>query len=1046
MWFSSLTTPARSVLVGMLLIAAYFGYSRLTAPWLDVERSAVLIPDMIAQSERPKETEHTGDWFPSDPWVKTAGKKNHHGARHLYFNDLEIVDDNQNGKAGHRIRLTPVALAWEHKEAEIPFTMTAASATIQLDGMGAMLDHTSGLQNNGMGRIRGLLIPGDVRIRGPDGLRIDGRNFYVSEDSMKVWSSQPVNFVWKTHTGRAESGVDIQLLVPEGPNHGGLTATGGIQWVRFNGRVVCDLNIQDEDRPMKSTFLQINAARSLELHPQIGSAVFMGHLNQPLSRDNQILITHPDEKGGVDHLYCSRLTLQFQPEAAESPSDPAPSETREQKTTASRDWQLLSIEADGRRVVCHSSSENLLFEMTHLRYLPGQRLVEMWDSNTAGNNAPRVRLLQNSSEIHAPQVMAFLDEHNQPRTIEFRGPGALNHTEGADSEALQVSWSQMCQFLLGDSPRVMLDGDVSIRQLSGEMEMSGQWAEMTLKRQISADTPVQTASFAGNVPPVTPSAIADDQATPAGGTGPLSRSERLDLDDLHPDVLTVRHNVRLQNRDISGRASHELKVTFLPQGGVAGFSGSTNETSNVTTLQGRNGRRQLDASTERNGFTEFSCESIEASVLFSGQDPNSAETRLQNIWLNGDVHVDHQADNIDHSFAARGSFLFAEAGFDNGHTISLFGNPATVSGRLSSVEGPRIDLQELQQEVKVEGGGRLKLIVDRGLDGKPLPRPAPLDIYWGEQMSFHGNQAKFRGDIRAVMKDGVSQDAEVRCAGMTVTFSRDLRMRNNADGSFSPTESATDMDSLVPTESKNADIASVETEGRVTIRVTQLADGVPIAVHRAEVNGFVVDTRSGEFSGTGPGWIESTQPDRNNHVRLAPAVTAHSNTPVRVSEQAFMYVKASFIGTVTGNMNDQLMTLQQHVDGVFGPVRRLGDTVEVAQSSTSQLPDWTGILRCEELSVSVIPGRTHEEQSFSLLARENASLELRQLSGHADVISYDHSKEQFILRTDGDHLATVLHRAQDSGDVRRIDGKRFVYYPGLNELKANEIFGVRAAQ
>jgi hypothetical protein len=138
--------------------------------------------------------------------------------------------------------------------------------------------------------------------------------------------------------------------------------------------------------------------------------------------------------------------------------------------------------------------------------------------------------------------------------------------------------------------------------------------------------------------------------------------------------------------------------------------------------------------------------------------------------------------------------------------------------------------------------------------------------------------------------------------------------------------------------------------------------------------------------------------------------------------------------------------LKNHVTGVFGPVRRLGDRLVIDVLDTRKLPEQTGILRCEEMTVSVIPGLTEDQNSFSLSASTNARLESRRFSGDADRITYDHSKQQFILKSEGDTLATVYHRPGTSEKVNNLVGKRFEYYPGRNQLTANQITGVRAAQ
>ncbi len=88
-----------------------------------------------------------------------------------------------------------------------------------------------------------------------------------------------------------------------------------------------------------------------------------------------------------------------------------------------------------------------------------------------------------------------------------------------------------------------------------------------------------------------------------------------------------------------------------------------------------------------------------------------------------------------------------------------------------------------------------------------------------------------------------------------------------------------------------------------------------------------------------------------------------------------------------------------------------------------------------------VPGET----SFTLEAERNARLESNLLSGDADRITYDHVKEQFILRATRESPATVFHRPGARGEVRSLVGQRFEYYPTRDHLVANEISGVQGS-
>ena len=65
--------------------------------------------------------------------------------------------------------------------------------------------------SNGLGRIIGGRLVGNVTITGPDNLKIDGRNFFFNESAKKIFSDRDIKFVYQTHSGKA-TGIDIELF------------------------------------------------------------------------------------------------------------------------------------------------------------------------------------------------------------------------------------------------------------------------------------------------------------------------------------------------------------------------------------------------------------------------------------------------------------------------------------------------------------------------------------------------------------------------------------------------------------------------------------------------------------------------------------------------------------------------------------------------------------------------------------------------------------------------------------------------------------------
>jgi hypothetical protein len=985
-----------TVFTAALLVVAGLVYSRLTSPFLDVQplrKAAARSGTTPSTPTRSPDFQTLADeWFPEDQWVRSAGKRFRDKQRYMFFNNFELENQNRS------MVVEPIAVLWaSDKAGEPPVTITAASA--QLDRSSAFQ-----LEEGEFGRIVSGSLFGDVRIRGPDGLRIHGSNFHVSEQDMKMWSNQRVRFAWENHTGYAENGVEIKLLGST-DSESGLVSVSDIQSVTLMGRVVCDVRLpQGKGEP--DIPIRINAANGFEYFVPTRTARFSGFPDRKLNLKNQIVVQRTTESGSLDRLFCSQLTLYFQPRIDESGTD-------------DRRMDIQRIDAEGARVVFYSPENELTAWMTNVRFNVSQRTLQMWNRGTgASAAAAAVRVLQRGSELLVPRISVFQNEEGQIHAIECTGAGSLTHSDQNPRQSITARWLESFVYRNGTSPRVILTGKASATQPSSGMSLAAGKIDIALQRAADSESDKLKSNSEEDDP--------------------------IDLSNLRPQSLTAFDDIHLNASQLAGTLRKQLTVTFTNETNELTTDGSFRQVSQTNgggpDESGPNnpfGQSSTATPGESNDFTEFAADSLEAVMLIE-QSGDTQQTRLTDVWLKGGVTVEHTSSDADQSFRAEGNVAYAAAGFDGQREIQLFGDPATVVSTERRIEGQRIDLHEPKREVRVESSGRLRLVVDRGLDGRPLPRPSPLDIYWGRQMVFSGRTARFVGDIRAVMKDDLAHHLEIRCEGMTVQFTGDVLLQDDGDSHQLSTAG---------TDGKGqSEIESITCDSLVTVHADQFVAGILEATHRARFSDFRVNLLTGDFHASGPGWIESTQPDRENQLRVAPEVTARANRPVRTRDNNFVYVKASFIGTLSGNLEDQVTRLANHVTGVFGPVRRLGDRLTLDAVDTSQLPDQAGILRCEEMTVSVIPGLSADQHSFSLTANKNSRLESRRFSGDADRITYDHSKQQFILKSEGDTLATVYHRPGDSNEVNNLVGKRFEYYPGRNQLTANQITGVQAAQ
>ena len=1018
MSLSTIPRGPRTILVGIALVTLYFGYSQLTAPWLKIEQKQQRI---MASSSVPENSpvflERAEMWFKEDPWVKNANARFGGGSRFMYFQNHELFNDDRS------IKVDPIAMLWEDDKSDVPYTLTATSA--QLDASTKFR-----LNTNEFGPISSGQLLGDVRITGPDGLRIEGRTFSVSDNALKVTTSQPVKFWWGEHSGIAQSGAEIDLLSSGEVKEQGLMSITDVQRIRLLGRVECDLFFPGDDGHGEAVKLRINAAGGFEFFVPTLQATFRGVTNRKVLPDNQVLVERPTISGGLDRLFCSTLTLQFQPAVREAGAE----------KKRSTKMHLASIQAEGSRVIFTSPQQEVTATMSWLRYHIEERVMELSGGHTPSTGRPNpVQIYQKRSMLTATHVVAAHDVHQQIHTIQCSGPGRIEPsdlpsaaTPSENEGSFNAEWTESLIIRQSPEQKVSLKGKAKISQANTReaeqgMSLNGDLIEMT-------------------------GTHVSDTATPAGRLHGSGQKSGMDLSRINPKVLTAAGNVVMTHKGVTGHILKKLTVSFAED---AAGSGSEDKIRMVSQSKDR-----TDPA-EAQGTTEFFCETAKATISFMRGADHKASGSWNDVWLFGKVKIEHAGVKKDSDFAAEGNALSAKSGFSEIGEISLFGDPAEARLATRRIEGPRIDLRELlngatgvEREASVVGSGSIRFVNENGLDGKPLQKPSLVEIYWTDSMTYSDHTASFIGNIRAVMTNNVDHKVELKCASMKIRFIQDMQFQpGNRQKNVLHAASA-------KSDEEDGPIERIECNSKVVVDIDQMKNRVVESRNHAEFSDLTVNMITGVFHATGSGSsgiIESTHPNSKDTPRTTPRAVARANTAVSTPTDAFVFVQARFIGSIEGNYKQRFVQLKQHVRGVFGPVRQMGDRIVLDGLNVNELPPNTGSMRCENLSFSQIEsGDSQGAAQFSMVAESNTMdgaggthapchLESNEISGDADRITYDSSKQQFILRADKGRQATVSYRQAPGAAPETLSGQQFEYYRDRNQLRASEITGVQTA-
>ncbi|MFN0196522.1 MAG: hypothetical protein ACKVT0_07235, partial [Planctomycetaceae bacterium] len=308
----------------------------------------------------------------------------------------------------------------------------------------------------------------------------------------------------------------------------------------------------------------------------------------------------------------------------------------------------------------------------------------------------------------------------------------------------------------------------------------------------------------------------------------------------------------------------------------------------------------------------------------------------------------------------------------------------------------------------VDGSGRLLLPVKNGLDGKATARPGRLEVRWEERMNFDGHEARFYGLVQAHHDHNI-----MHCQEMRVTLNEKISFTDPKSG-----------DRSVPV------VEMVHCLDGVDVESSEYAGAQLLSIRRAHFWEFSLDQATGETHAMGPGYMTIWQRGEGKRAALTPSTVVLANRATQADATNWEYTRVDFYGKSVGNIRRNTTTFKDRVEVVYGPVQHPLETVD-----PDRLGEDGGWLRCHELQVAHVREQDDEKPHIELLGKGNAELEGRTFHGMADLISFDESKGLYMLRSMGQHKATLWRQTQVGGDRSRADGQRMDFIPAKDYLR-----------
>ena len=234
----------------------------------------------------------------------------------------------------------------------------------------------------------------------------------------------------------------------------------------------------------------------------------------------------------------------------------------------------------------------------------------------------------------------------------------------------------------------------------------------------------------------------------------------------------------------------------------------------------------------------------------------------------------------------------------------------------------------------------------------------------------------------------------------------------------------------------------IEAGGGVRLENRTLgAQGVE-SMDSAQVASVTIYHKSGEFRGAGPGWLETVRygsKGLGNAFAGGQFAGAQPNggtaAPAANQQEApqLIYLRVAFQGGIEGNIQKRQVDFVDRVQGIYGPVTRWNERIEVA--NPRMLPANALMMHCDRLSVFQIMRRFNNGLPIEIAATGKVAVEGAQFAAKAHRMSYDQAKGQIVLEGDGRTDATLWR--QGNGNGLETSAAKVQFWPDSNRVNVD---------
>lgn len=1059
-------------LISSRLLLIWVTTASLTGAYLVYAQTLrLVIKEKVIRREFPKEViaspayatgnnDRAKTYLPESPWAADARYQFQDENVFIY---TEKWEQEEEKKAA---RLKPFAmLMFDQKKGDSvqPFALMSQEALIRFE-------FPFGVKHTDPGRMIAGSLEGNVKITGPNGLVIFGRNFFYDESSMNIWSDHEVRFAYENHYGHAR-GIEMKLIPSATKPTELKPAAEGIREIVLRRDVHMTLALKKKQEPAKNgkpNFATVDSTGSFTFNLETNQATFT----------NNVRVHQPTSSYQKDTLDCDKLQLQFvRKEETVSPTIHPKTSDKLSLDHSSGNLQFQELVATGSNVRLISEENQFSGTMTRLSYNEETKTIVLTDKRN-------VRILQQSSELLCPEITIIQNQEGQLETITCKGAGQIKHLDPKTRQlAMTARWAKQmkksidpetklelleleekCQVtqpiekfgLAAQKIRLWLKGDLpSLKKNNASKQRSDQ-AKLSSSQKIQnkldpykmiaeQDVVISSPQLSGLTKrlEVWFGPVATPQSAPNAPIG----------NQTQPQQATLKQVAFAVEDPISSlKSSQSTRYQILAMNQSGPFSNPpkiTTSTNNSLPIDSKEGRAKLPSRRKSSDFfgKQRSNKPLEpvivnADLMTLRVEKNAlGEAEVAEVWTKGNVSVKQMHGKQEKPLHITGNQIHIQNKGSNDQVVHVIGTPAKVNERGFLIEGEDIFLYRLANRAEVQGKGMLLLPVRGGsrsatglLSGaegitkeQSLTKieesdPADqseelLEVHWDKEMVFDGLTANFFGKVRTNMGDN-----RLRCQEMEVILSDRV--------SFTEKNS----------REQNSKVHFITCRDGVEVESNEYLRNQLIGIRRASFWQMNIDQKTGNAEARGPGWLilwRREKPGQSN----SQTKVSQANQPQKTDTDNWTYTRIDFNGKMEGNVSERSTNFDDRVQITYGAVKRPLDTI-----NPNKLPPQAGWMRSNSLKLIQHEITGQKKKFISVLAKGNAELEGNTLIknkrtptnqsfiARADTISFDESKDLYRMRSFGNRKATLRRYSKGGNGPTMNESQEIEFAPTYDRV------------